>query len=80
MFKERAGKWRTMYIDMVEFISTASPQTRSFIAGQLYGLTERLMNETLKENNMMKEEENYCYWKIFQPDYRSAWRLSINKE
>lgn len=42
-------KWKTMYIDMVEFISTASPQTRSFIAGQLYGLTERLMNETLKE-------------------------------
>jgi hypothetical protein len=42
-------KWKTMYKDMVEFISTASPQTRSFIAGQLYGLTERLMNETLKE-------------------------------
>lgn len=42
-------KWETMYKDMVEFISTASPQTRSFIAGQLYGLTERLMNETLKE-------------------------------
>lgn len=41
-------KWKTMYKDMVEFISTASPQTRSFIAGQLYGLTERLMNETLK--------------------------------
>lgn len=42
-------KWKTMYKDMVEFISTASPQTRSFIAGQLYGLTERLMNEMLKE-------------------------------
>nr|DAF54942.1 MAG TPA: Nitrile hydratase beta subunit [Siphoviridae sp. ctHOG1] len=42
-------KWKTMYKDMVEFISTSSPQTRSFIAGQLYGLTERLMNETLKE-------------------------------
>lgn len=47
--KNGLEKWRTMYIDMVEFISTASPQTRSFIAGQLYGLTERLMNETLKE-------------------------------
>ena len=46
--KNGLEKWRTMYIDMVEFISTASPQTRSFIAGQLYGLTERLMNETLK--------------------------------
>lgn len=47
--KNGLEKWRTMYIDMVEFISTASPKTRSFIAGQLYGLTERLMNETLKE-------------------------------
>lgn len=47
--KNGLEKWREMYIDMVEFISTASPQTRSFITGQLYGLTERLMNETLKE-------------------------------
>lgn len=42
-------KWKTMYKDMVEFISTSSPQTRSFIAGQLYGLTEKLMSDTLKE-------------------------------
>lgn len=47
--KNGLEKWRTMYIDMVEFISTVSPQTRSFIAGQLYGLTEKLMSDTLKE-------------------------------
>lgn len=42
-------EWRTMYIDMLNFISRASPKTKAFITGQLYGLTERLMNETLKE-------------------------------
>ena len=42
-------EWRTMYIDMLNFINTASPKTKAFIAGHLHGLTERLMNETLKE-------------------------------
>lgn len=41
--------WKSMYIDMLNFISTASPKTKAFITGQLYGLTERLMNENLKE-------------------------------
>lgn len=42
-------EWRTMYIDMLNFISTASPKTKAFIAGHLHGLVEKLMNETLKE-------------------------------
>lgn len=42
-------KWRTMYIDMMEFINTSSPKTKAFITGQLYGLAEKLMNEMLKE-------------------------------
>lgn len=41
--------WKSMYIGMIDFIGTASPKTKAFITGQLYGLTERLMNETLKE-------------------------------
>lgn len=41
--------WKSMYIGMIDFISTASPKTKAFITGQLYGLTERLMNENLKE-------------------------------
>lgn len=41
--------WKSMYIDMLNFINTSSPNTKAFITGQLYGLTERLMNENLKE-------------------------------
>ena len=41
--------WKSMYIDMLNFINTSSPNTKAFITGLLYGLTERLMNEALKE-------------------------------
>lgn len=41
--------WKSMYIDMLNFINASSPNTKAFITGQLYGLTERLMNENLKE-------------------------------
>ena len=47
--KSPMGTWMSIYIGMIEFVSTASPKTKAFIAGQLYGLTERLMNEDLKE-------------------------------
>lgn len=49
MVKSPMETWKSMYIGIIDFISTASPKTKAFITGQLYGLTERLMNENLKE-------------------------------
>ena len=41
--------WKLIYISIDEFIKSAPPQIKSFIAGQLCSLTDRIMNEMLKE-------------------------------
>lgn len=44
--------WKALFASVESFTSVASPQMRAYAAGQLYGLSERLMQEmldTLKE-------------------------------
>lgn len=39
--------WKALFASVESFTSVASPQMRAYVAGQLYGLSERLMQEML---------------------------------
>lgn len=49
VIKPSIESWKFMYSRLTDFINSASPQTKGFIAGQLYSLAEELMDEMTKE-------------------------------